>query len=349
MGTEWWSTSSKPPVGPVPYLVTSGPIFRERDGNSAHRVKSVSGFNLIDQFSKGINIDPFLDKYEHSNRVRVLAYTPVKDWGSNAWGFPFNDIVQKFIEVLLGKNKAVSLTLLTDDDSSKVQPAKDLVNYLNQFNYPGLLLEAVNEPLTHDKINPNELKNVLSGSVYLSGSGIYEDLRKFYGKVGYYHSPRDNEWPRKAKDTIECYRGGGPNFPDEPACNVPWILDEPIRPDQAGYSVRDYYDYGALGSLSSAGVTFHSESGKLGKLPSDNEYSCYNSLMDGMNIFPNDAPLGDYEHLRDLEEVDSNGNPTTCLRVFRVGKYVTIVRNKSVKIPSNWKSLDSFKTCYEIV
>lgn len=299
--------------------------------------------------SRGQDIDSFLAKYDRSNRVRTFTYTPVADWKESAWSFPSKENVKKFIEYLLSKNKATSICLLTDGDISQVPKAQSLVNYLNQFDFPGLLLEAKNEPLTHDKGDESSLKNILNGNKYLYGSGVYEDLKKFWGKVGYYHSPRDNEWPRKAKDAIECYSGGGPNFRDEPACKVPWILDEPPRPDQVGFNTLDFYTYGALGSLTSAGVTFHSESGKLGKPPSGEEYGCYNALMDGMKVFPNDAALGNYEHLRDLEEIDPNTNePTACLRIFRVGKFVTIVRNKSVKIPSNWKPLDNYKICYEI-
>lgn len=250
---------------------------------------------------------------------------------------------------MLDRNFATSICLLTDDDANQVGKAKELLGYLEQFNFPGLLLEAVNEPLTHDKTDPSLLKNTLSGSRYLWGSGIYEDLRKFFGKIGYYHHPRDDQWPRKAKDTIEAYNGGGPNFPDEPACKVPWIHDELIRPDQAGFNELDFYCFGALATICSAGATFHSESGKLGQLPSDDELRCYNALMDGMSVFPADAALGGYEHLRDLEEVDKDGTPTTCLRVFRIGKYVTVIRPKSVKIPANWKSLDDRKVCYEIL
>jgi len=330
-------------------LVTSGPIFRRVDNNEAHRVKSVTGFNLINLLSRNKDIDPFLNKYNRSNRVRNFAYTPTADWGSNAWGFPTNEDVRKYIEYTLSKGKATSLCLLTDDNGLRVQQAKDLITYLNQFDFPGLLLEAVNEPLTHNKTDPGELKNSLSNSKYLWGSGIYEDLRKFFGKVGYYHHPRKDDWPRTAKDTIEAYTGGGPNSSDEPACKVPWIHDEPIRPDQAGYNTLDFYAFGALASLCSAGATFHCLSAELGNLPSDEEYSCYKALMDGMDVFPNDAPLGQYEHLRDLEECLPDGTPTTCLRVFRVGKFVVVVRPKDVKIPSNWKALDDYKTCYEIV
>lgn len=327
-------------------LEADGPIFRAN--GSPFRVKSVSGFNLIDQYSKGKDINPFLDKYNRSNRVRVFTYTPEKFWGVSSWGFPSKVVVKEFIEYLITKGKATSLCLITDDDQDKLQQARDLVNYLNEFNFPGLFLEEINEPLTHDKLASGVLKNTLNGSRYLYGSGIYEDLKKFWGKVGYIHTPRDNEWPRKAKDAIEAYRGGGPNSTDEPACKVPWILDEPIRPDQAGFNTLDFYAYGALGSLTSAGITFHSESGKLGKLPSDEEFSCYQALMDGMNVFSESAPLGKYDHLRDLEEVDADNKPTTCLRVFQVGHYVVVVRPKSVKIPSNWKSLDNYRICYQI-
>jgi len=72
--------------------------------------------------------------------------------------------------------------------------------------------------------------------------------------------------------------------------------------------------------------------------------------MDGAAIYPEDTCNGTYDHLKDLEEIDPVTNePTACLRVFRVQQFATIIRNKHVKVPSNWKSLDNYKVCYEIL
>lgn len=335
------------PASSVPYLQADGPVFRIRDTSEYYRVKSVTAFNLIDLYSKGRDIDAFLSKYNRSNRVRIFLYTNPDSWGSDAWNYPSNEAVVSFIRYLITKGKATSLCLLTDANEARIAQANNLINHLNTFNFPGLLLEAKNEPLTHDKGDSNALKNALNGSLYLYGSGVYEDLKKFWGKVGYIHTPRDSEWPRKAKDAIEAYRGMGPNSLDEPACKVPWILDEPIKPTEVASSPNlelDYYCYAALSSCAGAGVTFHCESAKLGQLPSTLEYGCYNTMMDGANVYPESAPLGDYEHLASCEE-----NGDAALRVYRVGKYITVIRPNGVRIPSNWKSLDSCKVCYELV
>ena len=333
----------------VVQLYADRQIFRDSEGN-AIGLKGISAFNLMDKFYKGDDTENYLSKFIGANLVRIFLYTPEKDWGSSAWNSPDNDQVANFI-IEMGKlGYYVKLVLLTDDDINRVQPAIDLVYYLKQFKFSNLLLAAGNEPLTHKNIDVTALYNILLDSGYPSTSGVYEDLHKFYGSFGDVHTGRDYEWPRKAKDAIEAYRGGGPNSLDEPPCKVPWILGEPIRPDQAldygneTFCLRDFYSYGAWSKLAGAGIVFHSESGKLCVEPTSFELDCYEMMMLGYEVFPPDAATGDYQHLGDLED-----GQTKALRVYRVGHWVVVIRPNNFIPPPNWKPLDDYSVCFEIM
>lgn len=319
--------------------------------NSPIGLRGVTAFNLLDKFSKGQNISKFLSSYTNCNLLRIFLYT-TGTWAPNDWNIPDKKAVSDFINYAGGLGYYVKLVLHTDDakNDARTEQIISLVSYLSQFKFPNLILAAGNEPLTHKNIDVTSLHNVLKNSGYLYSSGIYEDLTKFYGTFGDMHTPRDNEWPRKAKDTIEAYRGGGPNSPQEPPCKVPWILGEPIRPDETKsygntlYSVRDYYSYGAFGRLSSGGVIFHCESAKLTSIPSDFELECYNFMMVGYEKFPPDAAIGNYIHHADLE-----GNGSKALRVYSVGKWGVVIRPNDFTPPSNWKSMDDWSVCWEII
>lgn len=323
--------------------LTVGGIFFRKSDNTIHRYKGVTGFRLCNLFELGQDIDKFLSTFNRSNTVRIFWYTPQKEWGDKYWDLPTATDLIAFHNYVEGKGFYVENTCATDNDTSKVPGIKNLITILNQANLPNVLYEAVNEPYVKgpdDKLDPAIFKNLLNASPYPYTSGIYqyEFLDKFYGKYAVDHSPRDADWPRKAKD-LEDYVG---------QFKIPAIQDEPIKPNDAGFNVLDYYTYGAASGLFGSGCLFHYLAGEFGQLPASNELDCYNAMMDGLDIFPLDACLGQYEHLRDMEKCDANGDPTTCLRVFRKGSYAIIIRNKSVVIPSNWQPLDSFQVCFKI-
>ena len=308
----------------------------------AQRIKGVSAFNLCDLYCKGQDPSLYTVHFPGSNLVRVFLYTPVKDWGDTAWGIPPHQKVAEFIQRMRDLGFLVKLVLLTDDDPVNIAPARDLVSYLTQFNFGNLILAAGNEPLTHKNINVNALKTVLANTGYLYTSGVYEDLAKFYGNCGDDHSGRDSEWVRKAKDVVECYRGGGPNYPEEPACKVPWILGEPIKPTEAQdfpYDTQlDYYTYGALCGQMGAGGIFHFEGGKFCRLPNEFERECYEYMLAGLNTYPNDTALGNYDKIVE--------DPNT-LRTYTVGNTAVRVRPVSGLAPlQGYRALDQYGICW---
>jgi hypothetical protein len=306
------------------------------------RISGISAFNLLELYRLGQFPQDFLSNFPFSNLVRIFLYTPKKDWGPSAWDPPDSVTVADFISYMAKLNWRVKLVLLTDDDSNRIRPAIDLVTYLTEFRFTNLILAAGNEPLTDKNINVFALKGVLENSGYLYTSGVYEDLAKFYGNIGDDHSGRDDQWPRKAKDIIECYRGGGPNYEEEPACKVPWILGEPIRPDQAinfGYNtVLDYYTYGALAGAMGSGGIFHFQNGKLCNTPTSFELSCYKAFTDGLNIFPLDLPLANYDRIDEKENT---------LRTYTMGNTAIRVRPVREIAPlAGYKSIDKFGICW---
>jgi hypothetical protein len=328
------------PKPPVKSLTTKGRLICAE--NEPIILKEVTAFNLCDLFAKGQNIDSFLEEFKEANTLRIFWYTPRKDWKENAWDLPTANQLIAFHEYVANFGFYVENVCITDDDASKLPAIKDLIYNLKISGLVNILFEAVNEPYVHDKLEPSVLKNALTNTPYLYTSGYTDgqDESKFYGKYITTHTGRDAEGPRKAKDLEEL----GSKY------LIPSTANEPFRPDQ-GFSPLDFYTYAALSNLMGNGACFHYLDGEFSKLPQGHDKECADMFFKGFSVFPADACLGSYEHIRSLEKiVIINGEevPTAALRVFRKGSYVVIVRNKSVDIPSNWVSLDEFGVAYKI-
>lgn len=249
--------------------------------------------------------------------LRVFDYTPVKDWGAAAWESCTADQWVAFLAYVGAKGWYVELVLLTDDDAARIGPAVALVQALTG-RAGNLILEAGNEPATHKNINTAALRSVLESSGFLYSSGNYEDTRNWYGTWLGYHSARDGEWPRRSHDAIDYYHGGGPDFPEEPACKVPCVADEPAKlQDVTGNREQDWLAYFASCSLLGGGATMHTETGKYGQPPTPDEQVLIAAALRGLNAFPPDAPRGAYS--RPDEGV-------ATLRTYKVGAYTVRIR-----------------------
>lgn len=317
-------------------LVTDRQIFRYNDG-TPFKYKGVSFFKGMDLFSKGEDILPFLRAFPSSNTVTVFAYTPQKDWGAQAWNIPALSAVDDFIDTCAHYNFKVEIVILTSDDDSWIEPGKKLIERLIQSNQKNIFVRVGNEPLTHKTIKVDLFKDMLARSGLLYTSGVYEDLKKFYGNYGDYHSARTDEWPVKGKGVIEAYRGGGPNYKEEPARKVPWILGEPIKPSEAKGNniIDDFYTYGVISNMG-AGVTFHFEGGKFGLLPSSFEMACYTAMNKGQDMLPDETAYGDYDR------IDEFGN---TLRTYTIGNYIIRARPQNILMPKGWRALDTKGIC----
>lgn len=307
-------------IQPASPLSTSGPIFT-RNGQP-WRWKGVTAFKLARLHADGVNIDPFLEAYKGFNVLRVFDYVT---WLGTGWEAPTHAQTLAFLNYVAARGWYVELVLLTDDEPGRIAPAISLVRTLaaSRPPPPNLVLEIGNEPNTNKHINTSALRSTLKASGFLFSSGDYDDSAKFFGTFGTAHTPRDNEWPRKAHDLLEYYVGGGPSAPTDPAHKVPWVADEPIRPDQAGQPpvgdrASDFLAYFATASILGGGGSFHCETCKYGQLPTADEAAMAAAALAGLNQFPDNAPIaGPYER------IDEQG---ATLRTYRVGAYTVRIR-----------------------
>lgn len=117
-----------PPTGP---LTTSGPIFLS-DGQP-WRYKGVSAFSLCHRFRNGESIDGFLSDYAGFNVLRVWDYTNADDgWGDDAWESCDAATWIRFIDYVSARGFYVEVTLLTDDDPARIEPARQLLKALSE-------------------------------------------------------------------------------------------------------------------------------------------------------------------------------------------------------------------------
>ncbi len=298
---------------PVTRLVAKNQIFYQN--GQAWRWKGVTAFGLQNRYCKGEDIQPFLNAFNGFNVLRVFYYV---EWEGTGWGIPTDECMHNFLNYVGQRGWYVEMTALTG--TKPINEAQQIVDHLfRDFGaHTNLMIELVNEPHVYDKPNTSEL-HVPSDTPVLWASGDYDFSHGgvMRGSYGVAHTPRDNEWPRKAHDLLEYYGGGGPGSPSDPPHHFPQVADEPERPDQAGYVATDFEAYFGVASILGAGATFHFESGKYGNPPTLQEAICAASALRALNYFPADAPLGPYQR------IDENGQ---TLRTYKVGPYTVRVR-----------------------
>jgi hypothetical protein len=308
---------------PTTRLTISGQIFYQ-DGHP-WRWKGITAFGLAHRYCAGEDIEPFLTAAKGFNLLRVFLYV---EWPDTGWTAPEDECLRRFTDMAGHRGFYVELTLLTG--VKPIDQAQSLVTHYFTLldDQPNVLIELVNEPHLYGKPDTSQLA-VPVDTHLLWTSGDYDPADRMHGKYGVAHTPRDNEWPRKAHDLFEYFHGGGPGTPADPPHAFPIVADEPQRPDQAGYVAADFAAYFGVSSLLGAGGTFHFESGKYGKPPTPQEADCAAAALKALDFYPADAPLGGYSH--DVPDEQATGS----LRSYKVGPYKVRVRptNGDVLVP----------------
>lgn len=298
---------------------------------------------MAELFRQGQDIDGFLSDCAGYNVLRVFDYTPVADWKREAWDRCPSDVWLRFLEHVGASGFFVELVLLTDDDPARVGQARQLLRDLAAAKPRNLFIEIANEPSVHKSITTAALRADANASGFLFASGDYEDSRKWFGNYGTAHTARSTDWVRRAHDFVEYYGGGGPNDPGEPACKAPWVADEPAKPeDVGGDKVRDFYAYAAACSLLAAGATFHSTSGKFCTRFNAEERTLAKAFLDGLNLFPADAPAGSYRR------IPENPNPPEG-RTYVIGeRFMVRCQQPGTRAPEpGWTALDSMGVAFK--
>lgn len=293
---------------------------------------------MLDRYARGESLDPFLTAYAGFNALRVWPYVPVKDWGAKAWDSPAPNVVCEFVAAMGQRGWYVELTLLTDDDSARIEPAKALVSALAAANLPNVFVEIGNEPTTHKNIDTRALKAACDASGLLYSSGNYEDVRQWFGRFGTVHTKRQSDWPRYSHDLYEWYTGAGPEFPWAGA-KCPIVGDEPPKPGDVGMTIADALAYFGGLSIFAVGGTWHCETAKYAKPPEGDEIPLAAAALTALNAFPADAPLGRYRRI--VEPGNEEGGPTEKSRTYVVGDCMVRSQQRGTSAPeSGWTAID---------
>lgn len=330
----------QPTPGPAGAWRADGRIFRLVSTGEAVRYKGVTAFKLCRLHADGQDIGPFLSAYAGYNVLRVWDYVT---WtlaanGMEGWDSCTPDQWRVFLKFVGLRGWMVECTLLTNDDPLRITPAKALVAALSQDPRPdNLMLEIGNEPETHKHISTASLRAVCDASGFLYASGNYEKAgdqqhpsSMAFGFRGVAHSDRDSEWPRRAHDLKEYFEGGGPHYPAEPKRPFPWVEDEPPKeqdvnpPPAPNTKADDWRAYFGTSAILGAGATFHSQTGKEGKLPTPSETVLLKAALEGLDAFPAMTPLGNYSRPSDHS-----------LRTYVVGNAMVRIRPTTSTPPIN--------------
>jgi hypothetical protein len=118
----------------------------------------------------------------------------------------------------------------------------------------------------------------------LSSVGEVGDLTTPPWDYGVIHPPRDDDWPRKAKDLLELREG----FGTFPGWKRPVVADEPMGAGDVDIGgsrstvANDFYWFGATAAMMGAGATFHSQNGIDGVVWSATQQACANAFYQAM-------------------------------------------------------------------
>lgn len=280
------------------------------------RYKGVTAFMLAELFRQGADILPFVRLYTGLgfNTFRVLANKPPA--GSYpSWVTPPLDVAVAFTRAMAAEGAYVEWTLF----GSRVD-ASFVPSWIDAFrSEPNVLVEGVNEPGHADQYPDTSAIDALvlprRGDLpYATGDYAWDATirRGTYGTIHTDRAADPYETARKAKGVLEMYDSIAP---------IPWVGDEPGKPQDLGYQVDAFVALFAIYGLFGAGGTFHTLSGQFGQLPSDAELACAKAAVQGLDAFPADAPnQGGYVH--DTADEAATGS----VRTYRSGPYGVRVR-----------------------
>jgi hypothetical protein len=152
---------------------------------------------------------------------------------------------------------------------------------------PNVFEEVANEPsakLPGGDARAYEIYQLIKrpGRMIATGAGD----GNYAGEYVTVHTPRDAEWPRKAKDLLDVRN----------IAHVPCVADEPMGADEVASGSRDtnprnFADYAATAQLEGAGSTFHSQSGVFTRPLQPIQRQCAEAFFAAADWVPPEAQL----------------------------------------------------------
>jgi hypothetical protein len=325
-------------VPDLPLMRVEGTVFRLPDA-TPWVWKGVTAFQIMDRWSRGEDIQPFLDAYKGFNTLVVFLYTEPRVWGAQAWDAPPPSRVVDFVKFAASKGWRVELVLLTSSPvafPNRLTQARDTLAALTAARPTNLFIRLGNEPAEQNgpgnpTFDTHVLKDQADNSGFIYDSGFYEaNGSTWFGAPGrgYLspHTTRDSEWPRRSHDCLDITHGAS-DAPQFGKKAVPCVLGEPQKAGNATPS--DYKAYCANGVQVGVGCSLHSETGKYAQLPTAAEAAVAKAALEGLNAFPGDTNRGPYRR------IDGDG-----LRTYVVGNTLVRIRpNKPAAPEPGWTPL----------
>lgn len=362
------ATAPIPPVEP-PVSIPPGVISKvhvdnllfKDESNNIWPYRGFSSFLLFKKFLDGENIVPYCKAWVALGYNLTRVFSQVNWTGSPGPGFipssypNYNVQLVNFLN-LLNQNGLYCELVAHTFAYDKQQMADHVVRLHNIIkNHKNVFLELANEPPVNG-IDINDLLGRLDTSQfnYPWATGQYFPTAAPAGTYVTTHTPRDAEWPRKAKYLIEYHQGGAPEDPSDPQFLMPIVADEPIggadfdQPGRRSNVPNDFYAYGALAQLMGAGATYHHESGLNSIMPDGVELDCAISFITGMRLVDVKYQQGDYCRAKDPNNPD-DGGANSCpikedasLRTYgmKLGNIATCIRIRPTTpyvVDQNWK------------
>jgi hypothetical protein len=324
-------------VGHVGVLTTDRQILR-LDG-APWLWAGCSAFPLCDLFRQGrvSEVDAFINAYPGVRVLRVWDYVG-PGWGSAAWNAAPANVWVDFLGYVRPRGVFVSRTALTDADPARIEPAIRTIEAITAAGCDNVIHEGGNEPNTHKEIQTHELIPAMQASGMLWGTGDYENSAYFRGNLGRYHPGRSVDFARRAHDAYEYYHGGGPNSPSEPACNFAcWINDEPAKLQDVPRDWAAWWSHIVASLLFGPGFTMHSETGKFGKAPTEEERTLWEFVVKALELIAPDAALGAYRRI----DAEHEPGQTALGRTYVIGNYMVRCQQRGTTAPEpGWRPLD---------
>jgi hypothetical protein len=242
------------------------------------------------------------------NTFRVMANKPEVPGQFPGWDTPSLDTMMAFVRWMAGQGAMVELTLF----GSQVNPVF-VPSWLDALQgEQNVLIELVNEPghagqwATADPIQDLAMPSI--GTIpYATGDYTYDaSIRR--GTFAGIHTDRDDpcNTARKAKGVLDMWD----------VAKIPWVGDEPAKPQDIGYRVDCFLSLFAIYGLFGAGGTFHTLSGQFCQMPDSNELACAKAAIQGLTAFPASTP-NDYGYVHDTNDEAL----TKSLRTYRAGPF----------------------------
>lgn len=293
---------SVPPPGELPLLRCRGTQFVDAKTDQPWKWRGVSAFRLFDEWQMGNDIVPYC-QWALVNNINILR---VFGMYAGALGRLIPDEIDRYfykVRDFLNVMESYGLSLEWVAFADLQRPGLDHLDVQRHYHNlvdvllgrEGVVLEICNEP----PLNGLDPTTVYTRFGELAQAlGLYNPENNTLPVAQYLtdHTPRDDEWPRKAKDILELTKLGAGSMPP---LMVPGICDEPMgigvdQPGRRSMSKPDMAQYHALAALFGSGSTIHGDFGIECRLPNADEQAVVDAITMSWSAVPEPCQLWEY-------------------------------------------------------